>query len=88
VERKDVNADDFDWNLLLRHVIGDQATVEVSQDDIAVARIEPIKRRVAMSDLGALLAEVPVLGDDVDSFATDIEQTLMGIPEKDDPWES
>jgi hypothetical protein len=88
MERRDVNAADFDWNMLLRHVVGNQATVEVAQNDVAVARIEPIKQRVSMSDIAAVLADVPTLGDDVDCFAADIEQALKVLPEKDDPWES
>lgn len=88
MERKDVNAADFDWNMLLRHVVGDHATVEVAQNDVAVARIEPIEHRVSMSDLATVLADVPALGDDVDCFAADIEQVLRVLPEKDDAWES
>jgi len=88
MERRDINAGNFDWNSLLRHVVGDQATVEVSENDVPVARIEPIRRSVPMSELGSLLASLPLLGTDVNGFSKDIKNALDELPTEGDPWAS
>ena len=88
MERREITAGNFDWNSLLRHVVGDQATVEVSENDVPVARIGPIRRSVLMSEIDAVLAALPSLGTDVDGFAADIERALNELPTEGNPWAS
>lgn len=88
MERKEINAENSSWNSLLRHVARDQATVEVSENDVPIARIEPIRRAVLMSELDTVLSDLPSLGTDLDSFAADIEDALNQFPDEGDPWAS
>ena len=88
MERKDITAPGFDWNGLLRYVVQNQATVDVSENDVLLARFASYKPVVPMSELDAVLQSLPQLGDDVDCFAHDIQQALFELPQEDDAWVS
>jgi len=88
MERSEINAGTFDWDTLLRHVTGDQVTVEVTKNEVPIAQIGPVKRPVSMSKLSSVLASLPSLGTDVESFGTDIESVLGELPTEGDPWAS
>ncbi len=83
-----MNSESFNWNSILRHVVRAKTTVEISENDVPVARIEPIRRSISMSELNSVLSALPSLGTDIDSFATDIERALSEFPDADDPWAS
>ncbi len=88
MERKEITANGFDWNAIFQHVVTDQTAVEVVQDNVPVARLEPIRRAVSLTALDSLLVTGPSLGDDVDSFAGDIERAIKDLPAESDPWAS
>lgn len=88
MERKDITAPGFDWNGLLRYVVQNQATVDVSENDVLLARFAPHKPVVPMSELDAVLQLLPPLGDDVESFEHDITHALLVLPQEDDAWAS
>ena len=72
MERQAISSSGFDWAALLQHVVRDQATVDLQQDQQTVARIMPLRSPVLVSQLNSILSDVPELGEDADSFAADI----------------
>lgn len=87
--RKEIDDPGFDWDLLLRQVVGNQSTIEIFQNNLPLARISPIKPAVAMEDLNRCLADVPSLMEgDAEQFAEDIEAVIRELPPDDDPWTS
>ncbi len=88
MERKQITSDYFDWLALIQHVVGDQTTVELEQDNVPLVRITPLKKAVLLSELNGSLADLPALGDDVEPLAEDIRQSLGELPMERDSWES
>lgn len=88
MERQTITDTSFDWSALLRHVVRDQATVELEQNQRTIARIMPVAPQVLASQLNEVLQDVPRLDDDVEDFAADLEQLRKQMPPEGDAWDS
>ncbi len=88
MEKVDILNPDIDWAHLIRHVARDQISVELSEGSIAIAEVVPKKTPILMKDFAAFMNSIPLLGDDADSFASDIESSRRIFTEVSDPWES
>ena len=86
MERQSITDPALDWAVLVEHVLHDQVTVELERDQKIVARLSPVKSAPRMSELNAILANVPRLDDECQSFAQDIEDIRRSIPAETDPW--
>lgn len=88
MEKHEISNSKIDWVSLIRHVARDQVTIEVADGESTIAEVVPKKKPIAVKDLPALMASLPSLGDDVLSFANDVEEGRKGFRLDDDPWES
>jgi antitoxin (DNA-binding transcriptional repressor) of toxin-antitoxin stability system len=59
---------------LISRVSREGVTVELEQDNQVIARLSPARHRVRVADLNGIFASFPSLGDDVDSFAEDVDR--------------
>lgn len=88
MERQDISNPGIDWANLVRHVAKDQVSIELAEGAIAIARVIPVQRTVSMKDFSAIMSSIPSLGDDIESFAHDVESARKCFKETSDPWES
>ena len=88
MEKQDISNPNIDWASLVRHVAKDQITVELADGAIAIAKVIPIKKSVSIKDFAAMMGLLPSLGEDVESFARDVEAARSSFKQVSDPWES
>ncbi|MEI8371805.1 MAG: hypothetical protein WCJ35_03110 [Planctomycetota bacterium] len=86
MERQSISDPALDWTGLLEHVLRDQVTVEFERDQKVVARLSPVASIPRVSDLNAILAKVPPLNEEQESFAKDVEDIRRSIPTESNPW--
>lgn len=73
---------------LVKHVSQDGVIIEVSEKDVPLARIVPVKKTHSMESLERALRDCPRLGEDVSIFAEDVLCSRQSLGELDDPWGS
>lgn len=88
MEKQDISNPNIDWASLVRHVAKDQVTVELADGTVAIAQVVPMKKPVSMKNFAALMASLPSLGDDGESFARDVETVRNNFKNGSDSWES
>ncbi len=88
MERHEILSPTINWPELVRHVAEDQVVVELSDGQIAMARIVPIQRPKSFAELDRALRKLPALGDDAERFEADIRDIRSSMQPLDDPWES
>ncbi len=88
VEKQDISNLTAEWAGLVRHVAKDQVSVEFTDGAMSIAQLIPIKKLVSMKDFASIMAAVPSLGEDAESFARDVESVRRNFKEVTDPWES
>lgn len=87
LEKQDISNLDIDWAGLVRHVTKDQVAVEFTDGLVAIAQLIPVKKSVSMKDFASIMATIPSLGEDAESFARDVESVRSSFKETSDPWE-
>jgi antitoxin (DNA-binding transcriptional repressor) of toxin-antitoxin stability system len=72
---------------LLNRVCHQGVSFEVERGNKVVARLIPVgpAARVPVADLNRVLAELPRLAEDVESFAADLEAVRRAPPPEGDP---
>ncbi len=75
MEKQDISNLTADWAGLVRHVAKDQVSVEFTDGTVAIAHLVPISKSVSMKDFASIMAAVPSLGEDAESFAKDAKTT-------------
>jgi antitoxin (DNA-binding transcriptional repressor) of toxin-antitoxin stability system len=76
------------FNGLVSRVVEEGITVELERDNHVVARLSPVPpSRLTVSDLAAVLAQLPRLGDDAEAFARDLEAIRAEARPDGDPWD-
>ena len=75
-----------DLDSVLDRVAADHVHVDLERDRKIVAVLSPVTRWVKVSDLNAVFASLPSLGDDAESFADDVNRIRREIPRDADPW--
>ena len=88
MEKQDISNRDVDWASLVRHVANDQVAVEFTDGTVAIAHLIPVKKPVSMKDFASIMATIPSLGVDAESFAKDVESGRSSFKEARNPWES
>jgi hypothetical protein len=86
MERQLITDPTLDWGALVEHVYRDRVTVELARDQEVVATLAPVVSAPQFSDLNAILAGVPRLNEECESFAKDVEDIRRSIPPETDPW--
>lgn len=87
MEQHSIADTNVDWRALLEHVVRDSVVVEIQQGAATVARISPVPGTLALDNLNRALAAVPPLGDDAESFASDLESCRHSLPAEQNPWD-
>ena len=87
MEQHSLADSNVDWQALLEHVVRDRVVVEVQQDSATVARILPVASAMPLSRLNRALAAIPSLGDDVESFAAELQSCRQALPLEPNPWD-
>ena len=88
MEKQDISNLNCEWAGLVRHVAKNQVSVEFTDGAITIAQLVPIQKSVSMKDFASIMAAVPSLGEDAESFARDVESFRRSFKEVTDPWES
>lgn len=88
MERHEILSQDVDWRSLIHHVSRDQVTVELSEGEVPVARLVPMKKHMTMAELDHILRKLPSLGEDAESFEKDLHDVKSTMKDLDDPSES
>ena len=76
MERQLITSPTLDWAALVEHVHRDQVTVELERDQEVVAVLAPVIAAPRFSELDKILAKVPRLNDECESFALDLGEIL------------
>lgn len=76
-----------DWRALLEHVVRDSVVVEVKQGNATVACISPVAGKLPIAELNKVLASLPRLGDEAESFADDLDSIRRSVPAEPNPWD-
>ncbi len=87
MEQHSITDTNVDWRALLEHVVRDSVVVEIQRGSATVARISPVPGALALDNLNRALAGVPSLGDDAESFASDLKFFRHSLPAEQDPWD-
>lgn len=88
MERIEISSGKIDLSAIVRHVSQDGVSVELSEGQVPLARIVPLERRHSMAALDRAMREATRLGDDAESFASDVLSVRESLGELDDPWAS
>ena len=88
MERIDISAANINLSEIVKHVLRDRISVELSEGQIPLAKIVPIDTTRSMADLDRALRESARLGEDAEAYALDVLSVRQSIGELDDPWES
>ncbi len=65
----------------VRHVAKDQVSVEFTDGTEAIAQLVPISKFVSLKNFASIMAVVPLLGEDAESFAMDVESVRNSFKE-------
>jgi hypothetical protein len=87
MERIDITSN-ISLSDIANHVSRDRVSVELSDGQVALARIIPIDKPQSMAGLDRALRDCIRLGEDAEQFAQDVLSVRQSIGELDDPWES
>jgi hypothetical protein len=72
---------------LVTRVVDEGITAELERDNHVVARLSPATPpRLTVHELGAFLAQLPSLGDDVEAFSQDLDKIRAEAGQDGDPW--
>lgn len=88
MERIEISAAQINLPEIVRQVSRDGVAVELSDQQVPLARIVPVRRVMSMIELDRALKETETLGEDAESFARDVFAARESIGELDDPLES
>jgi antitoxin (DNA-binding transcriptional repressor) of toxin-antitoxin stability system len=88
MEKIEISNTNFTLSDIVKHVSRDRVTIELSEGHVPLARIVPIATTQTMAELDRALRDCDRLGDDAESFASDVLSVRQSIGELDDPWES
>ncbi len=77
----------IDWRALVEHVVRESVVVEIQEGEKTIARLSPVKGKLPLASLNCALSSVPPLGDDVESFASDLESCSHSLPAEQNPWD-
>jgi hypothetical protein len=87
MEQLSLSDTNVDWRALLEHVVRDNVTIDIQEGNTTVARILPIAGGVSLGNLNAVLASLPHLEDDANSFANDLEAIRSSLLPESNPWD-
>ncbi len=76
MERQLITDPALDWRALVEHVYRDKVTVELAREQKVVATLAPVVSAPQFADLDDILADVPRLNEECESFAVDVESIL------------
>lgn len=89
MERQEINGLTPDLNSIVDHVIAGQAPLELTRNSIPVAVVLPVRKRVLIRDLNAIMAKAPRLAPgDAEEYLKDIREAIDSLPQELDRWES
>ena len=73
---------------LVDRVVREGVSIDLESDHHVVARLSPASApKVTVAELSRVLASLPSLGEDVDSFARDVAAIRREVPKERNPWE-
>ena len=86
MERMSVTEAGRHFDELIDRVTAEGVIVELERDKKIVARVSPVGRWVKIDDLNRIFGAFPSLGDDVETFANDLERVESDLPPESNPW--
>jgi hypothetical protein len=87
MEQLSIADTNVDWRALVEHVVRDSVVIEIQQGDTTVARISPVLGLLPLDKLNGAIASVPSLGDDAESFGSDLESIRHSMPAEPNRWD-